>query len=540
MIAAALGTLGEPQRAVFHLECARELDPRNPDLLANLGNARLSLGDCAGAAQTYRESLAIRADHLSSTIGLINSLNAQTLLDEAESIGRDAALRWPDHPELLINRAATLLGSGCASESVSILSGILDRDPNHLVAADSLALALNYADDVSPAEILAAHRRYGSILKSQSPQSPPPVARPPAGKLRIGLLSADLREHSVAFFISSWLEHYDRDAFEIWCYSTSLREDAVTDRLRPLAMRWRTIPHLPILALAKAIREDRIDVLIDLSGHTAGHRLAVFQLRPAPIQATYLGYPATTGVQTMDARLVDALTDPHDAHTTEALRRMDGCFLCYNPGDLPPIAPRSDGPARVTLGSFNSLFKLSGRCISIWAAAMRAVPHARLLLKAEALSQPGVRAATAQRLIHAGIAENRFTLAGALPTRHEHLALYNSIDIALDTLPYNGTTTTCEALLMGVPVVSLKCDRHASRVGASLLTAAGYPELIAGTEDQVVSILCAMARPRPIAERQALRDRVRSSSLCDAPAFARRFDRALASLATRTRAPETR
>ncbi|MDH3981153.1 MAG: hypothetical protein OEU91_11650, partial [Gammaproteobacteria bacterium] len=301
--------------------------------------------------------------------------------------------------------------------------------------------------------------------------------------------------------------------------------------LQELADTWRDIHGRADADVVETIRNDAIDILVDLGGHTAGNRLPVFAARAAPLQVTWLGYPNTSGLQEMDFRLTDALADPPgdiDAYYSETLARLPGCFLCYTPSAdiaLPQVQDRA-GP--VTFGSFNSYVKMTAEVFDAWAAILQALPDARMLIKNFSLSDPGVRTECLQRFAALGIAEERLDLRGVLASKSEHLALYSSIDIALDTFPYNGTTTTCEALWMGIPVITLAGDRHAGRVGVSLMTAVGLQQLIAADVDEYCKLATALASD--IDQRRqwksSLRMLMETSSLCNGAEFARKVEQA--------------
>ena len=285
--------------------------------------------------------------------------------------------------------------------------------------------------------------------------------------------------------------------------------------------------------LAERIRADGIDILVDLAGHTAKNRLRVFARKPAPVQVTWLGYPNTTGLEAIDYRLVDAVTDPvgeADAWASETLVRLEGGFLCYGGlKDAPePTVPPCLKTGTVTFGSFNNPAKVSAATFDAWATLLSRLPQARLLLKGTPFADAATRALFLARLGERGVAAERIELVAWLPGAAAHLALYHRVDIALDPFPYNGTTTTCEALWMGVPVVTLRGDRHAGRVGASLLSQIGLTDLIANSVEEYVEIALALARnPGRLDElRRTLRPRMAASPLCDGRAFARKIEAA--------------
>jgi predicted O-linked N-acetylglucosamine transferase (SPINDLY family) len=368
------------------------------------------------------------------------------------------------------------------------------------------------------------------VLTSDLPPLPsPPPPQDPEKKLRIGFVSSDLRQHSILYFLEPVLDHLDRTQFEIACYHTCLEEDAVSRRLRGRCALWRHEPRTAPTPLASLIRGDAVDVLIELSGHTDGHRLAAVHMRPAPVQMTWLGYPNTTGVAAVDARIVDSITDPAelgaDALATERLLRLDPCFVCYRPpADAPNVEARSAaGP--IVFGCFGAMQKVGEACLALWAAALVAVPGSRLLLKNRAMNESAPREVILSRLAARGIGPDRVEMRAWTGEINEHLHTYRDVDIALDTTPYNGTTTTCEALYMGVPVITLAGGVHASRVSASLLSATGLGALVARDPAHFAAIAAATASDRAAlgALRSGLRTRVLASPLCDERAYASRF-----------------
>jgi len=351
-------------------------------------------------------------------------------------------------------------------------------------------------------------------------------------RLRVGYLSADLRTHSVAYFLEPILATHGREAAEVWCYSTLSGGDATTERLRRHADQWRWVAGQPPEAIARQILADRIDILVELGGHTSSDILRVLALGPAPVQITYLGYPDTTGVPAIQHRLVDASTDPEgaDQWATEELVRLPGSFLCYQPSPYAPPVGHLPAASRgaVTFGSFNNLAKINERVVALWAKVVNAVPGAHLYVKNPSLDDPPTQERYRRLFAEHGVDRDRIELRGRTVEDGDHLALYGAVDIALDTFPYNGTTTTCEALWQGVPVVTLAGDLHMSRVGASLLAAAGLHELIAETPDDYVAVVTRLAadRDRLAYLRATLRDRLRSTPLLDGAAFTRNLEAA--------------
>jgi protein O-GlcNAc transferase len=341
-------------------------------------------------------------------------------------------------------------------------------------------------------------------------------------------VSCDFRRHSVFYFIEPLLAQHDRRQVEVFCYSDVLTADEQTERIKRAADVWRDVAPLDDAQLAERVREDRIDVLVDLMGHARGGRLLAFARRPAPVQMTYLGYPNTTGVDAIGYRLTDEWVDPTgaaDGWHTEKLVRLAHGFLCYRPDpDAPDV---SESPALrngfVTFGSFNNLAKVSVATMRLWGRILRDVPGSRLLLKYRSLGDEPTCAIVRQRMAQADVPVDRVDMVGPEPDHRTHLASYARVDVALDPFPYNGATTTCEALWMGAGVVTLAGIVHAGRVGVSILTRAGLGELVATDENAYFGIATNLARDidQLARMRRQMRDRVSGSPLRDEPALAR-------------------
>lgn len=528
---------GEAGRAEECYRRAAAIAPDDPGPACGLADVLVRAGRGAEAAELMRTVLGRDPRHKPAMVRLVHALYFVGDADarEMEEWCRRAMAADPADPEPPIDLAMLLLKTGRANEAADVLRAVARRVPGHIRALDWLAHVLNYAEDAGEREVLEAHAAYGRALSATvRPLAPPPNPRDPARRLRVGYLSSDLRGHSVAAFLEPLLEQHDRGAFEVYCYSGTVAPDETTRRLAGYPLAWRETAGLDDRRLAERVREDGIDILVELNGHTAGERLAVMAMRPAPVQATFIGYPNTTGVAGVGYRLVDAITDPPelgaDARCVERLARIPGCFLCYRPPpreDDPGVGPppaRAGAP--VTFGSFNIVSKIGPGTGALWAEVLRRAPGSRLVLKSINLGPESVRRLTLDRLAACGIDPARVELRGGDLRRRDHLAAYGGIDIALDTFPYHGTTTTCEALWMGVPVVTLAGRVHASRVGVSLLTAVGVPELIAADRDGYVRLAVELAGdPARLARLRAeLRERVRSSILCDSPGYARRVE----------------
>jgi predicted O-linked N-acetylglucosamine transferase (SPINDLY family) len=545
---------GEAARAVYFAERLLKARPGSADAMMLLASTLTSSGQRAKGEDLVRRALATDPAHLGARLTEVQWLYGDFRLHEMVAKCREGLALAPNHPELSINLSNALLMMGRGDDAADVLERALAANPGNHNLTTALCAAINYSVSATPARVFEVHVNYGKTLAAMMlprvRRPDPPAPLDPERRLRVGIQSPDLRTHPVATFLSAFLPHMDRSRFELVAYYTELVEDDTTRRLKPMFDEWCHFRGLREEDMAARIASDRIDIVIELDGHFATHRLPSLHMKPAPVQMTYLGYPNTTGVPAIDYRLVDSLTDPApgaDALAVERLIRLDPCFLCYRPPEgapaVNPVPPsqRDDrpsgpggGPGRITFGSFNSLQKINDRLIAVWRRVVEAVEGSSLVLKTQALRHAELRQITAERFAAAGFPMDRLTLLPPAPTPAAHLATYDGIDIALDAFPYCGTTTTCEALLMGVPVVSLASPPqplglHAGRVGLSLLTNAGAGDLVAHSADEYVAKAAALAADRArLAElRRTSRERLLASPLCDAPAFARRFGAAL-------------
>ena len=350
-------------------------------------------------------------------------------------------------------------------------------------------------------------------------------------RLRIGYVSGDFRTHSVAYFFEPLLQHHNANVVETFCYYNHKIVDDVTNRLMALAEHWRPIVDMSHANVVDLIIADKIDILVDLSGHTAHNSLLVFAQKPAPILVTWLGSPNTTGLSAIDYRFTDVITDPigeTEQFNSETLFRLPNGFHCYGGNETARVNAELPHQNRghITFGSFNNMSKLTPEVIKVWSKILNAVPQSQLLLKTSLVTHN--LSHYVQLFKQEGISEDRIEYQGHLPSNHEHLELYGAIDIGLDPFPYNGVTTTCEALWMGVPVITLAGDRHAGRVGASILTNVGLTDFIAQDIDGYIQLAVEMAaNPTYLQEiRRGLRKRMLGSPLCDGSSFANDIEKA--------------
>ncbi|MBV8652580.1 MAG: glycosyltransferase, partial [Alphaproteobacteria bacterium] len=448
---------------------------------------------------------------------------------------RRAVAASPAHAIAHLNLGASLFRQGRITESIGSYRAAISNAPDLPEPYANLVKALNFLPDVQYGLITETTRRWGRLIKRPAQHPGWGNTREPERRLRIGYVSGDFRDHPVAFFLESVLAAHDPNAVELACYSNNDKDDAVTKRLMALVPRWRRIKRVDDAAAAALVREDKIDILVDLSGHTTGQRLKIFALKPAPVQCTWIGYYATTGLPEMDYIIADRIVLPpgEESFYLEKPWRMPDSYLCFTPPDFDVEIgpPPAECNGTITFGSCNNVLKVNRLVVAEWSRLLRHVPTARLLLRSALLSSEEIRDELRRQFVEHGIAAERLAL---LPTgtRQELMATYNEIDIALDPFPYGGGTTTVEALWMGVPVVSRRGDRFSGRVSESILATIGLPELVAGSADDYIAKAAALAEDRPrLAElRRTLRSRVAFSPLCDAKNFTRHLEQAYRSM----------
>lgn len=549
----------EDAQAFDALKRATACDPSNANNWFMLGNAAMILKRHDEGAKAYARCVALAPMDTRGHDGLGKCLISLGRRDEAIAIFEESVARTPGDENAWGRYASTLLVIGMVRESLAVLergmrtvaaaNAAALREAGHAISADApqaqsallveqLCYSMNFLHDASVTAHRAAHELLGKIWAQRATRPPTqfPVSRAfadPERPLRIGVLSGDFCGHACGWFLEGPLGAWDHSRDTLFMFTTLERDDAVTARFKSMG-NWRPCGGMTDDQLAATILADHIDVLIECAGWTEGNRLRALVPRVAPVQATYLGYPNTTGIPTMDYRIVDWHTDPAGAEIacTETLQRLDRCFVCFRPHDQSPAATLTaamrDDAAPICFASFNRVTKLSEECVAMWSRVLRetsgadGAPPTRLLLKSAIVSEETRRDAAARFASH-GVDPSRVDLVPYADNHVEHLAMYGLVDIALDTFPYHGTTTTCEATWMGVPVLTRAGDAHRSRVGVSLLTTIGAPELIAHDADDFVAKAAELSRNRARLReyRTTLRETMRASPLCDARGHAR-------------------
>lgn len=529
-LAEATRSGGDLEGAITLYKKAVEQDPNCAEAHGNLGATLSRLGERAAGIASMKRALAINPRLFNVQCNLARAYSSGGPLDEASMHCRMALEMNPNSANAL-DLMANLQGlAGQLQQCMALRRRALELDPGDSGVHSNLLLSLLYLDDVTAEDVFAAHLQWAQ-KHAASPAPPRREVAVSDRPMRIGYVSPNFNAHSVAYFFEPLLKAHDRSVVESYCYANLRSGDATTQRLRALADGWREIAGKTDAEVISMIQQDRIDILVDLAGHTSDNRLPVFAQRPAPIQMTWLGYPASTGLQTIDYRIADPIADPpgqaEALHTEKLLRIPGGCWAYLAPAS-PPIGPfpvLTNG--FVTFGSFNNLPKVTPRVLETWARILTEVPKSRLLLKASGLGSSLGRENVQRHLFRYGIEPDRVELLNWTPTTEAHLQLYNRVDIALDTFPYNGTTTTCEAMWMGVPVVTFAGSSHVSRVGAALLTHAGCSQWIAEDVEGYTKLAVRLAAELDnMADvRRGLRERLAGSELCDARRLARELEK---------------
>lgn len=509
--------------------------PNHAQALHLLGLMSHQENNPATAVEWHSKAVAAKPDFAQAHNSLGAALLACKRMDEAVESFRRAVDARPDYARALRNLGIILKDCGLVEESIDAQRRACAANPSWHEAHSGILLSSHNLSGYDPIPLLAEHRFWDRIHAGHLVGTIAPHAntRGADRRLRVGLVSPDFKSHPVIRFLMPFLEHHDREQIELFAYAQVSEPDEWTELARKQVDHWRSLVNVSDAVAADLIRGDEIDILVDLAGHTHGNRLMVFARKPAPVQVTYLGYPGTTGLSTMDYRITDALADPRgmtEEHHSEQLIRLPGCAWNYGPDtEILPGQSLAAHRSCVTFGSFNNLAKVTDRMLSVWARILEAVPGSRLLLKSAGFLSMDARKRVRETLLSiSDISGERLDFRGPEDTHESHLALYREMDIALDTFPYHGTTTTCEALWMGVPVVTLAGRTHVSRVGVSLLTNVGLPEFVAESEDEYVRIAVELAEnaERLSRYRANLRDQMRGSRLLDAPSFARELEAA--------------
>lgn len=526
----ALKRLDRIPEAIAAFDHALKLDPKVFQAWLNLADVLQEVGDTSQAVSAAERAYAINPDfpEVLNTLGTLYAAadrrrDAETMLRQAVTLRPDDAVYWLN------------LGHACETveEKIGCCRRALTLRPGFDQALSPLLFCLNYLSATTPSSMRAEALSYGRLLATRVvPRTQWSNERSPERPLRIGVVSGDLCQHPVSYFLESTLMAF-RDKPHVWlAYSTVEKEDATTANYRSLFHEWRDSRTLSDEDLAERIVNDQVDILIDLAGHSAGHRLPVFAYKPAPVQVAWLGYFATTGLRTMDWIVADPWCVPagEDANFTERVWRMPESRFCFTPprleAEIKPQIRAADEPQ--VLGCFNTLIKANDEVLELWSRVMAALPQAFLLIKAKQLGDEAACRALVERLVRFGFPVERVILESRSP-RDEYLKTYHRIDFCLDTFPFTGGTTTAEALWMGVPVLTLKGATMIGRQGESMLHNVGLGDWVANDPNDYVRKAVEFANDyeRLARLRRSLRDRGSASPLGNPVWFANQFETAL-------------
>ncbi len=493
------GEQNQLESAINCFQQAIALNPQDAKTHYNLGLAFSKLGQLTSAIACYQTTLQLNPNYVEAYSSLGKVLKDRALIEEAIECYRQALRLKPTYVEAHNNLLYTL---------------------NFSLHFDRPAMFVEHQQFNRQQALPLAGQLRGPYLNAKN------AKKDPLRRLKIGYISPDFRKHSLTYFVEPILAHHDHQQFEIFCYYNNSKIDAVTRRLQSYADHWQTVCTLSDEALAEQIRQDRIDILVDLMGHTANNRLLVFARKPAPIQVfNTIGYSNTTGLTAIDYRISDSWVDPvglADQYSSEKIIRMPASYYCYRPNaDSPPV---NELPAQhngyLTFGSFNSYAKLNHYTLALWARVLQAIPNSRLVILTRALQDPVLQQELQEHLQQWSIAPSRLTLGYAASTE-ETLKRYHEIDLALDTYPFTGATTTCQALWMGVPVITLVGKTPAARASLSILAAINLTELATYTQEEYLNCCVNLANQLPYLQhlRAQLRTRMQQSPLMDEVSF---------------------
>jgi protein O-GlcNAc transferase len=495
----ALYKKGQNDEAIACYLEALQQNPDFSDAYNNLGISYSQKGQFSDAIACYQKSLQLRPnfDDAFNNLGCV--YKDRGLIDEAESWFRRAILANPEYSSAYSNLILTMQYNA--------------RHDTQTIYHEHLIFSKKHEEPLSL-----------SLLPHKNDRSP-------FRKLKIGYLSPDFRRHAVTYFTESILISHNRKEFEVFCYSNSLKHDEITNRIQKYAVQWHEIEGMSDGEVSELIRQHEIDILVDLAGHTSNNRVLVFARKPAPIQVSWIGYLATTGLSAMDYKIVDNYTDPQgetEQFHTERLIRLPETFLCYLPdrnspdaGSLPALST-----GHITFGSFNNFSKVTPNVFTVWANILEKLPKSCLILKGKSFHDHATCQYVVSMFKQRGIAAERIILQSWTPAP-KHLESYHQVDIGLDTFPFNGGATTCEAIWMGVPVITRAGIAYAARIGVSLLSNAGLGDLIAKTDEEYVELAVRLATDMEKLQllRASLRDKILHSPLTDQKRFALNLER---------------
>jgi predicted O-linked N-acetylglucosamine transferase (SPINDLY family) len=538
----AMSSLALAYRAVGNLDLAREvylrllkINKTDSQSLNNLAVVCCEMGRVDESIDCCNRALELRPGYASAHYNQGNALRDKGCFTQAIESYRKAAELEPQNPAIHHNWAEVLWKSGEVDLAESYLRTALRLNPDlpraHSNLLFLLAARARLPHDVMLAEQRAWDERHGDV-DNASRLSDGAVSVASGRRIRVGYLSPDFRTHAVSSFFEPLLAAHDRSRFEIFCYATHspILSDAVTARLQGMSDHWAQVHHRADADIARQIHSDGVDILVDLSGHTSDNRLGVFTFKPSPVQVTYLGGFAATGLRTMDYWLTDWVLHPPDTQelATEKIMRLPRSWVSYQPPEIAPeVAGCPNENGRIVFGSFSNLSKLVPEVLQVWSRILDDLPGSRLLVMDRPLRDAGVREMVLSRLEESGIDRERLILQAGLPYQ-EYLGVYSQVDIVLDPFPRTGGTTSAEAIWMGVPLITLEGDRYVGRISSSQLVATGLQEFIARSIEEYVEKAVELARnpQRRAFLRRTMREQMRASEFCNGSSLARAVEQA--------------
>ncbi|ESW16394.1 hypothetical protein PHAVU_007G153100 [Phaseolus vulgaris] len=528
----AYGEMLKFDMAIVFYELAFHFNPHCAEACNNLGVIYKDRDNLDKAVECYQLALGIKPNFSQSLNNLGVVYTVQGKMDAAASMIEKAIIANPTYAEAYNNLGVLYRDAGDISLAINAYEQCLKIDPDSRNAGQNRLLAMNYIDEGNDDKLFEAHRDWGRrFMRLYSQFTSWDNSKDPERPLVIGYVSPDYFTHSVSYFIEAPLVYHDYTNYKVIVYSAVVKADAKTSRFREKVVKkgglWRDIYGTEEKKVADMVREDQVDILVELTGHTANNKLGMMACRPAPVQVTWIGYPNTTGLPTIDYRITDSQADPPETKQkhVEELVRLPDCFLCYTPspeaGPICPTPALSNG--FVTFGSFNNLAKITPKVLRVWARILCAIPNSRLVVKCKPFCCDSVRQRFLSRLENLGLEALRVDLLPLILLNHDHMQAYSLMDISLDTFPYAGTTTTCESLYMGVPCVTMAGSVHAHNVGVSLLSKVGLGHLIAKNEDEYEKLALKLASDVSALQklRMSLRELMSKSPLCDGAKFIR-------------------
>ncbi len=522
----ALNNLGNILKEHNHAENATEiykkalkLKPDCAEIWNNLGNVLKEQDQIEDAIEHYKKAIQIKPGYAEAWNNLGSAMFEQNRFKDAIEHYRHALKLKPDYAEAWDNLGGVLEVIGEFKPAIESCRQALKYKPDYNKAYSNLLYLLSYNVLCSPEQILEEHRNWNRIhgVKLKTHTFSHIKSTNSNKRLRIGYVSPDFRKHALSFFFEPILKNHNRNHVEVYCYSNVNKPDMVTERLKAMADEWCPTIEMSDYNVAQKIYDDKIDILIDLAGHTAKNRLLIFTYKPAPIQVTYLGYCNTSGLKSMDYWITDTILHPENTVelAVEKIFRLQRCWICYQPPtDAQIKIPETNANSIITFGSFNNLSKLSNKVIECWSLLLKEVSDSRLILKTLQFADTFIQERILTQFAQHGINRNRLTL---LPNTPSYMAEYNKIDIALDTFPRTGGVTTADSLWMGVPVITMTGQRYIERQGASILNAIGLDELITSTPEEYITRAVTLAKDgiRRVELKSSLRARMIDSPLCD-------------------------